>query len=249
MSAAANKHRGRAEAPPFSAGIGHLRRRFLASGSGEPPRRVERTAAHTRSSDPTAHTMSAEEETKPVRHLAPDIRGDPPASDRRPRASAKIWRLQRSFFSLDLVETRATCSASPRPALTPDAPRVFPNRPRRRRRRLPPRPSSASAQRAASAPRPPSIPAPSRPPPRLRPRAATTTTTPPLPPPPRPSARPNSFPSSSSSRSRPRAARRTRTSSSRPSPRRTDSPRVSGRSAASVPSRSCRTRTARRSAC
>ena len=213
------------------------------------PRTVERAAARTRLSDPTAHTMSAEEETKPVRRLAPDIRGDPPASDRRPRASAKIWRLQRSFFPLDLVATRATSSASPRPALTPDAPRVFPNRPRRRRRRLPPRPSSASAQPAASAPRPPSIPAPSRPPPRLRPRAATTTTTPPQPQPPRPSARPSSFPSSSLSRSRPRAARRTRTSSSRPSPRRTDSPRVNGRSAASVPSSSCRTRTARRSAC
>ena len=69
--------------------------------------------------------MSAKEETKPVRHLAPDIRGDPPASDRRPRASAKIWRLLRSFFPLDLVETRATSSASPRPALTPDAPRYL----------------------------------------------------------------------------------------------------------------------------
>ena len=163
-----------------------------------------------------------------------------------PRVGENLAAARASFSPLKARD------ALPVPRTRPDflsAPLSSPYRPRRRRRRLPPRPSSASAQRAASAPRPPSIPAPSRPPPRLRPRAATTTTTPPLPLPPRPSARPNSFPSSSSSRSRPRAARRTRTSSSRPSPRRTDSPTASGKSAASAPSSSCRTRTAVRSAC
>ena len=64
------------------AGIGHGEVWFLAGVPQICPHKSQRTTAHARSSDPTKHAMSAEEETKPVRHLAPAVLSTARAFDR-----------------------------------------------------------------------------------------------------------------------------------------------------------------------